>query len=139
MSGYFPESGASSSFPLTPETPSQQRRSKSATYNQSPRLSKISKNSPGASATRSATVRIAAETPVRTSSRLGIPEPNSTQGLRERRQLGELNVGIIPPSRSIQALPDIRGKENHQSPATLGGSTTSIGLRARMMAKWNRT
>ena len=71
---------------------------------------------------------------------LEISDPiSSSQGLRERRQLGQLNVGIIPHSQSIHALPDIRGMENHQVPGTPGGSSTrSARLRARLLGKWNR-
>lgn len=79
------------------------------------------------------------ETPTKSNT---IPTTNSKSslssgsGLRERRQLGELNVGVAPSSHVVMRFPQIKDKENAQSHVTpVTASADRASLRDWMKTK----
>ena len=89
--------------------------------------------------TRVASSGSVVETPTKSNT---IPTTNSKSslssgsGLRERRQLGELNVGVAPSSHVVMRFPQIKDKENAQSHVTpVTASADRASLRDWMKTK----
>ena len=139
---HAPVTTASSSFPSTPNSPAatiQQPRHTPNIYDQAPRRAASTKSNLAATSAHSATPNSAFDTPSKSNAMFGNSSPSSSASIRERRRLGQLNVGIIAPNRFVQTLPETRGKENESSPATpAASSTTSLSLKDRMMARFGQ-
>jgi len=140
---HVPEMAAQSFHPATPSTPAAVAFQPLTVINDSdhlPRRSASANSHTSATATRLASSSSTVGTPSKYKATvIANSSPSSTSGLRERRQLRELNVDVAAPSHLLEAFPQIRGRENEQSSVkSVASSANRTSLRDRMKARIGR-